>query len=89
MTQPQAKIHHHIAVSGKAATRPNQKKWEIVGLKESQFTPELEADLEKAIGFVDEQLAFWAITQFHDMEPDMVAGNRILFKAMRYWPQER
>ena len=37
----------------------------------------------------DPRLAFWAVTQFHDVDPEMVAGNRILFKAMRYWPQER
>ena len=92
MTQPHAKIHHRTAFKGHFVLQPGKSDWQTMNLPVPD--PHLafrnhKGKLQAAIDFVDEQLAFWAVTQFHDVDPEMVAGNRILFKAMRYWPQER
>ena len=85
MTQPQAKIHHRTAVRGHFVMQPGKSLAQSLELRTDSHVDE--RALEAAIALVDEQLAFWAYTQFFDVDPARVVGNRNLFKAMRRWPR--
>ena len=85
MTQPQAKIHHRTAVRGHFVMQPGKSLAQSLELRTDSHVDEVA--LATAIAFVDEQLAFWSMTQFHDIAPDMIAGHRMVFAAMRRWPR--
>ena len=84
MTQPQAKIHHHIARYGRCATRPGQQDYQTMGLQSpSQLDP---GRLQCAIAEVDEELAFLRMMQGFECTPEMLPAQRHIFRLMRRWP---